>query len=414
MPQKPMPELDDVLPENIDRRKFLSGAITSMVAGMAGCTGQGSGEETTAQEGGSGGEQTATPPEEGTQTPQADLSERNIVKNVIFRGPWKQEPNYAPGFAASLRGYWVDENIGGISWRKGFGSGDTTQRVGTGKNKYGMPSVTAVTSGIDEGFNIRIFGTGKSISMQGLIWRTDKLNDGTDLEGKTIVPSTSVGRISLPIYLDAIGVDPNKVTVTEGGEAGAVSLLAKGEIDAVYDTVDDAPAMADTMPDGVELQVTPLYNHIPAYGYMLCVTGDYLAESDENREFTKRVLQGYSKAGKWVMLNPEDAVEFMRNDVNKALQTQPVEKNLDVLKAGVIAVNLSEGVRQNGFGYLDKDVLTTSFEQFGPALEVDSIPSAEEVGVWDIQEEAELAQFSSDEWQQAQENAGRFADWFEY
>lgn len=394
-PQDEIRRLDGFIPESVDRRAFFKSAVGVTVSGLlAGCTGGSEGDST---------EQQQTPPSTDSNDSTEASSDDDMVRNVTMRSAWKAEPNYAIGYASQLRGHWSDKGIGGVTYRKGFGSGDTAKRVGTGKEALGLGSISPQISGLAQDYDMQIFGTAKARSQLALLYRKDKISDptGDGLADKTVVAESALNEQAWPVYVNAANV-PDSTTLEFAEESGAVSLVSSGDADAIWGTIDDYGPFAESM--DAEIGVMPLYNQSPSYGYTLIVNNEFLNGTD-NFEFTKRVLEGYSEAGKWVLLNPEKAIDMMVNDVNQALSTQDRASLLDNMRAGVASTNMTEGVRDNGFAYLDKDVLSNSLSSLGEALDVDP-PSADEVGAFDLQDEAELATFSKDEFKQV----GDFAD----
>lgn len=386
-------QLDGILPEGIDRRKFLAGSVASLFGGLAGCAGG---------EGDQGGN--ATGQNQTTTDQQSD--EEKIIKNTIFRNAWKAEPHYSVAYMAVQQGYWADENIAPPNVRAGFGSDDTAKRVGNGREMFGFASFGAQVPALGQGLDLKLFGTGRAMTQLALIYRKDRMNSGTDLANKTVITQDPYGRSIWPLFADTVDA-PDSVKTKYAEEAAAAALLNKGEGDAVWGFFADLGSFEENV--DAELGVEPLYNHLPIVGYPLITYGPWLEKSN-NKEYTARLLEGYSHAGKWTVLHPEETVEIMKNEVNTALQATEDSVLMDTLKAGVGAVNLSEGVQNNGFAYLDQEVLATSLDSVGEALDVGNLPSAEEVGAWDIQEQAELAQFSSDEWNQVKEWAQPYTD----
>lgn len=400
-PDDEIRRLDGIVPESLDRRQFFKGAVGVTVGGLlAGCSGGG----------GSGQENTPTPTSDSDGSESAEGSgDDDLVRNVTFRSAWKAEPNYAIGYAAQLQGHWADQMIGGVTYRKGFGSGDTAKRVGTGKEALGLGSVSPQISGLAQGYDMQIFGTAKARSQLALLYRKDKISDptGDGLADKTIVAESALNEQSWPVYADAVNA-PDSTTLEFAAESGAVALVASGDADAIWGTLDDFGPFNDAM--DVDIGASPLYNHSPSYGYTLIVNNEFL-NAEDNFEFTKRVLEGYSAAGKWTLLNPEKAIDMMVNDVNQALSTQERASLLDNMKAGVAATNLTDGVKNNGFAYLDEDVLSNTLTNLGGALGVEP-PSADEVGAFDLQNKAELATFSQDEFEQVNDFADPYDEFF--
>lgn len=396
-------ELDGIIPEGIDRRKFLTASLAAATGLVAGCTGDTPSTQTTS----------AT---EATETNAGDSAttstgSETIVKNVVWRQPWKPNPSYSLAYAAQLNGFWEEEDISAPTVRKGFGSGDTVKRVMTGKENLGMASISPQITALSEGEGIKIYGIGKARAQYSLIYRKDRMDSGTDLADKTVLITSALSKQQWPLYESAVDV-PESLNVKFSQEATSAALLAQGEVDATWTGIYSYADMQDVMPDGVELGVTPLYSLVPTYGFTLIANGEWMNESN-NLEYATRVLEGYSNAAKWAFMHPEQTIEIMRSDVNQALQVTEKEVLIEQFKAGVIATNLTDGIRDNGLGYLNEEVLSSTIDLLSNAIGIESPPSIENVADFRPQENADLATFSSDEWSQVQEYAQPYTDMFE-
>lgn len=374
----------DDLPESINRRKFLMGTVATMGSlGLAGCTGgRDSGESgNTSKSGGTG---------------------------PIWRYGWKAEPSYSVGFVAEQRDTWSAHLDTPPNVKEGFGSGDAAKRVGTGKEAMGMAAGVPVIINFAKGGEYKIYGAGKARSQLGLIYNAERINGRDDLQGITVTRSGSAPQqLSWPFFRDSLGYSKGDMTVKGANEAGAAAQLGQGKIDAVYDTITDWTAIRSKI--DTKIGFISLYSVVQIYGYNTFVNTSFL----ENRgtDYMANLMTAYSKAGKWVMLNPKKAVEIMRQEVNTDLQTVSVDSLLKGLRAGVIAVNTTDVVKKNGFGYLDTDILSKTIEVIGNASEL-KLPSVDEIAATEIQENAELSSFSDSEWQQVLENGKPFTKQF--
>ncbi|UPM44338.1 ABC transporter substrate-binding protein [Halocatena salina] len=379
-------KLDGILPENIDRRKFLLGTAAT-VGGLAGCL---------------GGSPAATKTD--------DLSKDAIERDVTWRTPWKPNLSYSDAYIAKSKGQWIDANVKPPSVKQGNGSGDTAKRVANRKDVLGHGSITPQISGLAQGYDLKLYGTAKARIQHGLLYRTDVMNSPTDLANKRIIVVSGLAEQTWNIYANNVD-PPSSVTVEYVDDSTAAAMLSEGRADGVWRGIYQVPSVRKLLPKNAKLGVEPLYNRIPSYGFTLIANGSWLEESN-NLEYTTRVLEGYSSALKWIFLNPEETVTIMRNDVNQSLQLEDKENQLKTLKAGVIATNLSSPTKKNGLGYLDKDVLRNSFETLGQILDIDETPSVEAAADFRPRDNAELASFTADEWKQMEENAEPFSSMY--
>jgi ABC-type nitrate/sulfonate/bicarbonate transport system substrate-binding protein len=398
-------KLDPFLPDNIDRRKFFQGAVGVFAGGLlAGCSGTNEGQEET---------QTSTEPsQEGGEQTQSSSDDR-IVKNVTFRTAWKANVNYSICRIAEGDGHWVESGITPPTVRDGNGSGDTMRRVGTGQEVFGMASITPQITGFSEDLDFKIVGTAKARTQYGLLYRKDRIDSptGEGLRGKRIILGSSLAEQQWPLYTTLADVPDDHEAPYVSIET-APSNLAKGDSDAIFTSLNIHPTIIESLPDDIEFGIKPMYHLLPLYGYTLFVNEPWLNESDENLEYATRLLEGYSSAMKWVMLHPEETVEVMRQDVNPALQTGNKATQVEALKAGIAGTNLTEQTRENGLCSLDRDVLANSLERQANLLDVDQA-SVETAADFRLQENAELATFTDQEFNEVTEKIQPWYDVFE-
>jgi hypothetical protein len=125
------------------------------------------------------------------------------------------------------------------------------------------------------------------------------------------------------------------------------------------------------------------------------------------------MLEGYSNAMKWTMLNIEDAVQILREEVNPSLQVQELETQANALRISILATNATEGYRENGAAYLNEQAVQETLDVYGNVVEGGSVPDPADAANFEPQENAELATFSDDEWSQIREQTGDFPEFFE-
>lgn len=396
-------ELDGVLPEEIDRRKFLIGATASMLAGLAGCTGGDSDSD-------GNGDGSGTGDGGDTESTPASSGEQSIIRNVIYRNAYLAEPDYSPSFAAVHEGFWEGRNISPPNVRQGFGSPDTVQRVGTRsrQTQLGNAALGSVVAGVSEGLDVSIFGTHTALPSLLLVWRKDMMDSADDLAGKTVLVDGSYPQQLWPAYRDTVGVDADDVNVQLVDASVSPALLNQGEGAALLGGgIDKIQIFRDTVE--AEIGIEPFYHRMKIIGYPHIVNSGWLDESG-NREYTQKVLGGLSHAGKWVFLNPERAVEMMQTLVNPNLQTTETARLVEQIKAGFIATNLTEATRDQGLCYLDEEATENSITRIGTALGASNLPSLSEVALIDLNHEADLATFTSSEWSQVEEASQPYAD----
>lgn len=377
-------DLDGILPEGIDRRTFFKSTAATLAGGMlAGCTGGTGGGD----DGGDGG----------------DI----MAKNIIWRQPWKAEPAWAPAFIADLRGYWIDAGVSPPSVLEGFGSPDTARRVGTGKEEIGHASISSVVPGLAQGFNLTFVGMTKQRSFLGLFYREDRVDDPTSLEGKRVGLDSGIGQSTWPLWVSLFDMDASQIQTTAGEGTVLFNQFGSGDLDAVWSTLDEVGVVRNVVPEGVTVGAEALYNHLQVPGYPLFVNTNWYEETSDGTEYVTRLLEGYSEATKWWLLNPGEMIDLLRNDINESLQATERSELIEINRFNV-AYTVSEVTDENGLGYMSKDVVENAINQLGQHLVDDpsTLPGVDDVTDTTPSENADLAILSDDERQQIIEYAG--------
>lgn len=397
--------VDEYLPESVNRRRFLETSVTGTLLAIAGCAGGGSGS------GDSGsGDTTTTKNDSGSN--DSDSGSDLLGSEMPFRLPVEPGPNYATSYAAKYEGFWEDAGIVAPTPEGGNGSGDTSKRVGTGVNKIGHAAATPQVAGLArQGFDILQFGTAKARSQAGLIHRKDTIPDPYDpeaIKGAKIAAADGLDKQMWELFLSGIGADNIEIEYID--TSAAASLLEKGDIDAIWDSINDYAELDYELGD-VDLGFGSLYRIVPLGGYYIMVNGSWYKDQENGQEYITRLMEGYSAAGHWALTNREAAMSMLQEQVPE-LKTLGTEQLLRAFAAGVAATNLTEGVKKNGFGYLDPEVQKNTFQTISDILGVDT-PSADEIRLTDVTENVELTTFSDSEWSDLEEFASPYSGFFE-
>lgn len=382
-------ELDRVLPDGIDRRRFLQVSAGGFAAAMAGCIGGSEGD------GGSGG------------------SEGDGGSDITWRQPWAQEPTWSIAYIADLEGHWDDAGVDAPNVQPGEGSPDTARRIGTGEEEIGQAEIGSCVTGLAEGQDIRFFSVSKPRALLGLIYRTDRVDDEEDLAGKNVGLASPFAEETWPIFPDAIGIDPNEVNANFVAEDSAPGQFAEGDLDAIYGALDLLGTYRDQVDDDVELGVTPINNYLTVIGYPLMVNGAWLDEDEKNMEYLTGVLEGYSAAMKWCLLNPEDTIDIMIDEVNQELEIQDRETLSSQMRWNV-AITANEETRAEGLGWFSEEQMQSTLDNLSVMVDdSNDIPDVSDVVEMGAVENAELSTFDDDEWDEVLSYAEEESAYFE-
>ena len=410
-------ELDAVLPGEIDRRKFLSGAVGTIGAAMfAGCSGDGGNGNGNGNGGGNGngnGGGNGNGNGGGNGNGNGEFMDE---EEVVFTASWKKEPSHGAPFIADVEEYWADEGVPGVTAEAGNGSDTESLNIGTGTTEMGYASFATAISVWDGGedadpLNMSMVGNALARPLLALIYRTDEMQDHTDLAGKDVLLASGFASATWDMYPALAGVDPSQVSTRAAGEEVGPPTLASNDVQAVWGSIDLLTAYEAEA--DVELGVAPLTQFGAIPGQSIWVNNDWYDNKENGLEFTAAVLTGFHKALKWVLLNGDAFLEVMKNDVNPNLQTWTEEELQGQYETyAATAVNLD--YRDNRIGYFTEEGVQTGRDAAAEALLDDPsvVPSASEMVNREPFEASEPVEFTDDEWDQVAETGGRFFELF--
>lgn len=403
-------ELDGILPGEVDRRKFLQGAVGSMGAMMlAGCSGDGGDGGGTPTPGDGGGD--------GSDGGDGDGGDGGYMDETqaVFTTPWKKEPSWGHAHVAEGKGYWEDAGVPNIDGVAGNGSDTESQNLGVGNKPMGIASLTTAVKFLPgtedtEQLDMTMMALARGRPLLSFIWRKDLIDNKSDLAGKTILLSSGFAAASWPVYPELAGVDPSQIETKAAGENVSAAQLASGDVQGVWGSIDLLPDYQEQV--DAELGVAPMTAFGPFYGFPLWVNDNWFENKDGNVEFMSHVLTGYFKAVKWGLLNQDAYLDFLKNEVNTNLQTWTE----DELK-GQHSVNAAQAItldmKDNGLGYFTEDGMQFTLDNAAPALVDEEVRPASELTDTRAWEASEKVTFSDDEWDQLAETAGFVWDLFE-
>jgi NitT/TauT family transport system substrate-binding protein len=250
---------------------------------------------------------------------------------------------------------------------RGFGSGDTVQKVAAGTYDMGFGDINSVIE-----FNAR--NPGKEVIGVAMVYNTPPhaimsikgkgVNGPKDLVGKTLAaPAGDAARRLFPVYAKAVGIDASKVNFVNVDAPLREPTLARGQADAItgfeFTSVLNLKA-ANVKEDDVNIFMYSEY--LPnLYGNAVIVTREY---ASKNPETVKAVLRAFTKSWKDTIAKPDEAVAaILKRDplLNANLEK---ERLLRVLKRNIYV----RDVELFGFGSVRKDRIGGAIKLIGEAF----------------------------------------------
>ena len=148
---------------------------------------------------------------------------------------WIVNGTHAGYFVAKDKGYYSDAGLD-VTISRGFGSGDTVKRVGTGASMFGVADTSAVIAGRSrEDIPVRIVAMVYGKAPLGIIYlKTANISKPQDIMGKKIARTASGSSVVMfPAFLQANNIDRSKIEESVGDANTLLPMLMSKRVDGV-------------------------------------------------------------------------------------------------------------------------------------------------------------------------------------
>ena len=280
---------------------------------------------------------------------------------VKFSLDWKFEGPAAPFTVAIDKGYFKAEGLD-VTIDTAAGSLEPITRVASGTYDMGIGDINSLIKFRDANPGVPIkavymFYNKPAFSIVGR--KSRGVTAPKDLEGKKLgAPPADGAYAQWPIFTQANGIDPAKVTIVSVGFPVREPMLASGEVDAItgfsfssYINLKDRGVPAN------DITVLLMADHgVNLYGNAVMVNPKFAAEKPEA---VKAFLRALTKGIQETVRNPAESVESVvkRNDVAKK------DVELERLQMAIRDNIMTDEVKKHGRGAVELDRLDKSIDQ---------------------------------------------------
>lgn len=241
--------------------------------------------------------------------PLATVLGEGELEEITLKLNWLPLGDHAAYYVAQEFGYY-EENGLKVNIERGFGSGDTVKRVDVGTADIGLADALTIGVARAEGAEVKIITVIMDLPPFGC-WSKKEMGIETpkDLEGHTVgTPAGDSQRIAFPALAKANGVDESQVTFVNISPAAKYAALGSGQVDAIFDYVTGKPFVYKAIGE----ENTALFRWadwgVDPYGICILTREDTI----ENRpEMLRAFLDASMRAWRWVIQNPQKALEIM-------------------------------------------------------------------------------------------------------
>src|SRR3954451_102312 len=280
---------------------------------------------------------------------------------IKFSLDFKFEGPAAPFVVAIDKGYYKAEGLD-VTIDTAAGSLEPINRVASGTYDMGFGDINSLIKFRDAnpGTPIKaVFMVYNKPAFSVVGRKSRGVSSPKDLEGKKLgAPPADGAYAQWPIFTQANGIDPSKVTIVNAGSPGPEPMLASGEVDAITGfSFSSYINLKDRGVPASDISVLLMADYgVNLYGNSIMVNPKFAAEKPEAvKGFIRAFIKGLNETVK----NPTTSVESVlkRNDVAKK------ETELERLQIALKDNILTPEVKKNGFGGVDEERLDKSIDQ---------------------------------------------------
>lgn len=227
---------------------------------------------------------------------------------VLLQLDWIPTGEHAAYFAGAERGVWREQGIE-LALTRGYGSGDTVNKVAAGAAQFGVADIGAVLAArAQQNTPVRTIMQVYTHSPHSLfVLRSSGITSFKGLENKriSITPGNS-HRLYFPEVARRAGTDPAKIQWVNTDASAMAAMLISRRVDAApFYAIHHYYQNKAAKRAGEEIVVLPFVETgFAIYAASLVTTDEMLAR---NPDLVKRFLRGAVSAVTWANANREEA-----------------------------------------------------------------------------------------------------------
>ncbi|CPR17992.1 ABC transporter substrate-binding protein [Brenneria goodwinii] len=285
---------------------------------------------------------------------------------VKLQTDWLASGEHAAYYGGWAKGIYQQEGID-ITVVRGYGSGDTVQKIGAGTADFGVADIANVLAArARESVPVKTIASLYTYSPHSLfVLKSSGIENFKGLEGKKIgiTPGNS-HKLFFPEVAKKSGTDPDKIIwVNMDGAAMSTQLLMKNIDAAPFYSIHWAYQNEAAKKIGQEIKVLPFVKEgFSIYSASLIASDKTLAERPE---LVRKFLIATKKAFEWANSNPEEACNYHRQKVPELNQHDCVNS----LKAAMEFV-FNSYQQEHGFGAITPERMKETWQAVSKAQDL--------------------------------------------
>jgi NitT/TauT family transport system substrate-binding protein len=330
------------------------------------------------------------------------------LRKVRLTLPWVAEGSNAVVFVAKANGYWADAGVD-VDITRGYGSVAAAQAVGAGQFDFGLAAASAGIQQAAKGLpTVSIACLGYDATMSVAVRGDSPVHAPKDLDGKSIGGTVNSGEYPfLPAFAKAAGLDLATVKLVQVDPNVRQRVLMEGQVDAICGfAISIAPAfVANNKP----VRFMPYSAYGLKFYNNAVLTRPETLRSDP--KLCEAVAKGLTKAARFCLLQPQDAVNLFLKQVPEAALAANGPRQIQT-GLGIFAMTvIGPPAKQHGVGWADAADYATMTDLVMKYLggAGDKAPNPSELFTNDFVGDVTL---SADEWTRAETQVKEYQDLF--
>lgn len=285
------------------------------------------------------------------------------VDQVFFILDWIPKGQTAPFYLALDKGFFAEEGIA-VQITRGYGSGDTSARIGRGEGDFGFAGVSAVMNTISQGLALNeIAAIAHTHPTSVYTGPNSGISTADDLPGKRgAVDSGDENDQLFKAFAAQQGWDYDNDFDWLYVDGAGVSQIQSDQADFVMDWISNLPEWWLLDPP-IEPGSVWIGSSLDIYGNGLITRPEMMADNrDLAKRFSRAAVRGYQYAINGGDATHQEAVDSLFK-FNPELVEQPNAEEFHLANTKLfLSMMVTEEVRDHGLGYFVPEKVDRSLD----------------------------------------------------
>lgn len=286
---------------------------------------------------------------------------------ALFQMDWLPTGEHAAWYAGAARGFWRENGIE-ISLTRGFGSGDTVNKVGAGAAVFGVADIGPVMGARARGqVPVTAIMQVYTHSPHSLfVLRSSGITNFRGLEGRriSITPGNS-HRMYFPEVARRAGTDPERITWVNMDASAMAAMLISRRVDAApFFAIHHFYQNRQAQRAGEEIIVLPFVDT----GFAIYSTSLIAADTTiaNNPDLVRRFLRGATRSLEWARDNQPEAC---RLHVARNPEVEQIDCEGSLRATLTYVFNPHQAA--TGLGRVEQERLAFTWQNVASSLQID-------------------------------------------